>query len=60
MFIEIFNKINIVCLTNIFEVNDKYVDEFGAKVAQIMSSVVNLNVPLVVNYKVAKNWGELK
>ncbi len=44
----------------IFEVNDKYVDEFGAKVAQIMSSVVNLNVPLVVNYKVAKNWGELK
>lgn len=44
----------------IFEVKDENVDEFGAKVANIMSSIVSLNVPLVVNYNAAKNWGELK
>lgn len=44
----------------IFEVKDEKVDEFGLKIAKIMSEIVSLNVPLVVNYNVAKNWGELK
>lgn len=44
----------------IFEVKDEKVDKFGLKIAKIMSEIVSLNVPLVVNYNVAKNWGELK
>ena len=44
----------------IFEVKDEKVDEFGLKIAKIMSEIVSLNVPLMVNYNVAKNWGELK
>ena len=44
----------------IFEVKDEKVDEFGLKIAKIMSEIVSLNVSLVVNYNVAKNWGELK
>ncbi|WP_297984951.1 DNA polymerase I [uncultured Campylobacter sp.] len=44
----------------IFEVSDDIAQEFGAQVANVMSSVVNLNVPLVVNYNIAKNWANLK
>ena len=44
----------------IFEVSDDMAQEFGAQVANVMSSVVNLNVPLVVNYNIAKNWANLK
>lgn len=44
----------------IFEVSDDIAQEFGAQVANVMSSVVNLNVPLVVSYNIAKNWANLK
>lgn len=44
----------------VFEVSDKDVDAFSEKVQEIMESVMELNVPLVVNGAVGRNLGELK
>ena len=44
----------------IFEVSGGEAEIFAKKVANIMENVVSLNVPLKVNYAIAKSWGELK
>ena len=44
----------------IFEVAKNEAEIFAKKVANIMENVVSLNVPLKVNYAIAKSWGELK
>ena len=44
----------------IFEVTKNEAENFAKKVANIMENVVSLNVPLKVNYAIAKSWGELK
>ena len=44
----------------IFEVAKSEAEIFAKKVANIMENVVSLNVPLKVNYAIAKSWGELK
>lgn len=44
----------------IFEVAKNEAENFAKKVANIMENVVSLNVPLKVNYAIAKSWGELK
>ena len=44
----------------IFEIRDDLALDFAKKAAQIMEGVIELNVPLKVNFAVAKNWGELK
>ncbi|MCI6299383.1 MAG: DNA polymerase, partial [Campylobacter sp.] len=44
----------------IFEVDGGEAEIFAKKVANIMENVVSLNVPLKVNYAIAKSWGELK
>ena len=44
----------------IFEVAGGEAEIFAKKVANIMENVVSLNVPLKVNYAIAKSWGELK
>lgn len=44
----------------IFEVSGDGAELFAKKVANIMENVVSLNVPLKVNYAIAKSWGELK
>lgn len=44
----------------IFEVSGGEAENFAKKVANIMENVVSLNVPLKVNYAIAKSWGELK
>lgn len=44
----------------IFEVSGGEAEIFAKKVASIMENVVSLNVPLKVNYAIAKSWGELK
>lgn len=44
----------------IFEVRDELANDFANKVKELMQNVVNLNVPLIANSTIAKNWGELK
>lgn len=44
----------------IFEVDESEAENFAKKVASIMENVLSLNVPLKVNYAIAKSWGELK
>ncbi len=44
----------------IFEVKENLASEFATKIAQIMENVIALNVPLKVNFSIAKSWGELK
>lgn len=44
----------------IFEVKSENSSAFAQKIASIMENVVELQVPLLVNYEIAKSWGELK
>ncbi len=44
----------------VFEVLDSEVESFSERVKGIMESVMELNVPLVVNGAAGKNLGELK
>lgn len=44
----------------IFEIKDEKIQTFVAKFQDIMQKVIKLNVPLVCNSKIAKNWGDLK
>lgn len=43
----------------VFEVSEKHAEKTGEKIREIMSSVVKLPVPLVVDVAIGKNWGEL-
>lgn len=43
----------------VFEVSEKHAEKIGEKIREIMSSVVKLPVPLVVDVAIGKNWGEL-
>ena len=43
----------------IFEVEESVVDKFMEEVKNIMESVVELSVPLVVNGEKGDNWGQL-
>ena len=42
----------------LFEVPDDQVDKIAKKVKHIMENVMTLNVPLVVDISIGKNWGE--
>ncbi|ALV23854.1 DNA polymerase I, 5' --_ 3' polymerase, 5' --_ 3' and 3' --_ 5' exonuclease [Campylobacter iguaniorum] len=44
----------------IFEVRDDLANDFANRVKELMQNAVNLNVPLIANSTIAKNWGELK
>ncbi len=44
----------------VFEVPDDELKEMRKLVAEIMESAVKLNVPIKVDTKVGKNWGEMK
>lgn len=44
----------------IFEIRDDLVERLVPNLQEIMQNSVKLNVPLVVNFGVAKSWGELK
>ncbi len=44
----------------IFEVRDEIAPSFAKNVQELMQTVVALNVPLVANWGMAKNWGDLK
>ncbi|WP_022851169.1 DNA polymerase [Limisalsivibrio acetivorans] len=44
----------------VFEVNSDLADKFEEKIISIMESVIELDVPLVVNGSTEKNLGELK
>lgn len=44
----------------IFEVRDDMAKEFALMVQKEMQEVVHLEVPLVANFCLAKNWGKLK
>ena len=44
----------------VFECDDKAVDAVAGGVKKIMEEIVSLSVPLVVNVKVGKNWGEME
>lgn len=43
----------------LFEVADGEVENFSLEAKKIMESVFKLNVPLLVNCKTGKNWGDL-
>lgn len=43
----------------LFEVADGEVENFSQEAKKIMESVFKLNVPLLVNCKTGKNWGDL-
>lgn len=43
----------------LFEVADEEVENFSRDAKKIMESVFKLNVPLLVNCKTGKNWGDL-
>ncbi|MFH1233799.1 MAG: DNA polymerase I [Patescibacteria group bacterium] len=43
----------------VFEVRDDLVEEATVKIKKIMENVIELKVPLIVEAKVGKNWGEL-
>jgi len=43
----------------IFEVRDKFISEYSQKFRDIMERAIPLNVPLVVNSKSGKSWGEM-
>ena len=53
MIIQLHDELN-------YEVTNNEAEIFAKKVANIMENVVSLNVPLKVNYAIAKSWGELK
>lgn len=44
----------------IFEVKDENVIEFAIAIKNIMENVLRLKVPLIANYSIDKNWGNLK
>ncbi|KAA0257715.1 DNA polymerase I [Deferribacter autotrophicus] len=44
----------------IFEVKDDVIDLFIKDTKELMESVIELDVPLSVNYGVGKTWGDLK
>ncbi|MEK7665723.1 MAG: DNA polymerase I [Patescibacteria group bacterium] len=43
----------------VFEVDEKQAKKIGEEIRNIMSNVVKLDVPLVVDIAIGKNWGEL-
>jgi len=43
----------------ILEVEEKLVDEVAGKIKKIMEGIYKLSVPLSVDVKIGKNWGEL-
>lgn len=44
----------------VFEVNEKKAEECSKELKKIMESVYNLEVPLVVEAKIGRNWSEMK
>ena len=44
----------------LFEIKEEKVKELAGKVKKIMENVVKFKVPLIVEIKIGKNWGELK
>lgn len=44
----------------IFEIKDEKIDYFAKKFQDIMQNVIKLKVPLVCNFNIGKNWGDLK
>ena len=43
----------------VFEVDEDFVSIATSSIKQIMESVITLEVPLIVDIEVGKNWGEL-
>ncbi len=43
----------------VFEIKDDIIEETALKIKGLMEGVVKLEVPLVVNTKVGRNWGEI-
>lgn len=43
----------------LFEVEDSEAERFSIEAKKVMESVFQMNVPLVVNCKTGKNWGDL-
>lgn len=44
----------------VFEVDEKDGEREAKKIAEIMENIVDLRVPLKTEYKIGKNWAELK
>ena len=44
----------------IFEIKNNLVKEVTPKIKKIMETVIKLKVPIIVDVKTGKNWGELK
>ncbi|RAZ49709.1 DNA polymerase, partial [Campylobacter hyointestinalis] len=44
----------------IFEVRDEKAEHFASEVKELMQNAVSLKVPLIANWAIAKNWGDLK
>jgi DNA polymerase-1 len=44
----------------VFEVPENEIDTMRKIVPEIMSSAIQLDVPLKVDLKTGKNWGEMK
>ncbi|MEK7203329.1 MAG: DNA polymerase I [Patescibacteria group bacterium] len=44
----------------VFEVKENLIKETAVKIKEIMENVIKLKVPLIVEAKVGKNWGEMK
>jgi DNA polymerase-1 len=44
----------------LFEVDEDFISTAASSIRQIMESVVTLEVPLVVDIEVGKNWGEME
>ncbi|TWO31277.1 DNA polymerase I [Campylobacter hyointestinalis] len=44
----------------IFEVRDEKAEPFASQVKELMQNAVSLKVPLIANWAIAKNWGDLK
>lgn len=44
----------------VFEIKEGKVDKYSAMIKKNMESVVNLEIPIVVDLKIGKNWGEME
>jgi len=44
----------------LFEVDEKMIEKITDEIKKIMENVVELKVPLLVDSKFGKNWGEMK
>ncbi|MGA1861954.1 DNA polymerase [Deferribacter thermophilus] len=44
----------------LFEIKEEYSESLAIKIKDIMETIVDLKVPLKVNYSIGKNWGGLK